>query len=277
MSPYYNVRLVSIINRYERYVSTETSTYEDTDIPIKRSKRTKSVKSLNLDPRAESKLSILAKSIEEADLMRAKYNTRLKNTTPDDEYLLHLKERVVESQHQLGVAYSQAIKYSSRIVNNPDATAVAERLLYEWMETFLQEWHGGGGKTSIDKNAIVKKKWMIRAIHDMIRTLDETESIEQPSHKTDEMLMHIPPPAAKDYINILRAYSTSKAKRKGEQAESILANMMELANSLSKEKLNEMHKVWIKESIPNSKMFALAVKCYAGSTRKFLYSVLYQL
>ena len=27
---------------------------------------------------------------------------------------------------------------------------------------------------------------------------------------------------------------------------------------------------WVKESVPNSKAFALAVKCYAGSTRKFL-------
>ena len=254
----------------------ETAIAEPTkDIPIKRSKSAESPKLPNLDHRAESKLSILAKSKEEAGLVRAKYNTRLKNTTPDDEYFLHLKERVAESQHQLGVAYSQAIKYSSRIVNNPAATAVAEGLLYEWMETFLQVLDGDGGKTTIHKNSILRKKWMIRTINDIIRSMDKAESTEQSYAKADEKLMQIPPPAAKDYINILRAYSTSKAKKKGEQAESILANMMELANSLSNEKLTEMHKEWIKESIPNSKMFALAIKCYAGSTRKFIYSLSY--
>jgi len=104
--------------------------------------------------------------------------------------------------------------------------------------------------------------------------------------------IRISPPTSKDYINLLRAYSMSKAYRKGQQCEVLMRNMMQLAKTVAyyydeddetwtearaydvgmesavSGEGNEMKKwrSWVNESVPNSKVFALAIKCHAGST-----------
>jgi hypothetical protein len=148
-------------------------------------------------------------------------------------------------------------------MNNPDATVKAEKLLYEWMERFLVTIKDGCN-AKVDRDASMKKKWMIRTINEIARTVkDEGEAVESVNS------LIIPPPTAKDYINLLRAHSISKAKRKGEQAESILVNMMKLANVMANS-VDGRSKIWVVDNIPNSKMFALAIKCYAGSTRELI-------
>lgn len=242
---------------------------DDQGIPINRSSnKSKVPKSpLLFDARAEAKLAALSAAKESANISRGKYQTRLRNvSSQDDEYLQHLKERVVETQQELGVAYSQAIKYCSRIMNNPDATVKADKLMYDWMDLFSRE-HAKANEVkpvSVDRFATMKKKRLVKTINELAQYLKETDRNKSP--RVNEAVMHIAPPAAKDYINILRAHSVSKAKRKGEQAEALLVNMMELANCLNCVENRNM--TWIKDSIPNSKMFALAVKCYAGSTRE---------
>jgi hypothetical protein len=98
--------------------------------------------------------------------------------------------------------------------------------------------------------------------------------------------IRLPPPSSKDYINLLRAYSNSKARRKGQQCEALMKSMMMLANIVSCHydtnnenpteertsdigrarvvgvdgKETEQWKIWVNESIPNSKVFALAIK-----------------
>jgi hypothetical protein len=246
-------------------VTSKETTYHDEGIPTNKSRNHKKSATILFDSRAEAKLSALSAAKENATVTYAKYQTRLKNSSPDDEYLLHLRDRVMESHRELTTAYSQAIKYCSRILNNPDATSKAEGMIYEWIERFVKDYNVQFGVKingfSVDRNVTMKKKRVIKTIHDVCRALEDTVDTAA------KEFMHIAPPATKDYINILRAYSVSKAKRKGEHAEALLVNMMELANGLAG--VESKNPLWIKENIPNSKMFALAVKCYAGSTREY--------
>ena len=235
----------------------------DKGMPFKRS-RVSAKKTPLLDPRAEAKLAALSLAKENVDITQAKYMTRMKNTSADDDYLLQLEAKLKESQKELAVAYSQAIKYCSRIMNNSEATITSEELLYEWINNFLNGYsqcEEGGIESKIEKNATMNKKSTIKSIHSVARTVKANFRSEH-----DDSLIRISPPMEKDYINMLRAYSVSKARKKGEQAEALLVNMIELTNAMTRSKNPNVQ--WMKESIPNSKMFALAIKCYAGSTRK---------
>ena len=234
-------------------------------IPVRRSNTNKTPKTPTLDPRAEAKITALTAAKEKLELSKSKYQTRLQNTSPDDEYLSQLHKKVLESSRELATAYSQSIKYCSRIMNNPEATGIAEGFMYEWMQKFLEQ---NDRDVEIIENAIIKKKWAIRTINDLAGMLKDTSSRDVDGRE-DTSLMPIPPPATKDYLNILRAYSASKARKKGEQAEALLANMLKLARAVASDGcLSSEHKMWVKENIPTSKMFALTVKCYAGSTRE---------
>ena len=143
---------------------------------------------------------------------------------------------------------------------------MAEGFMYEWMEIFLEQ---SDSCVKVDRNAIMKKKWTIKTIHELAGILKDTSSFDI-DEREDTSLMFIPPPATKDYLNILRAYSASKSRKKGEQAEALLANMLELARAIACDGcLSIGHKMWVNENIPTSKMFALTVKCYAGSTREY--------
>lgn len=264
-------------SEHEKYVSTQSSslflnqtdTTPEKGMPFKRSQ--KSTESNHptflFDTRAEAKILALNESKANLVATKAKYKTRKQNTQPGDAYLAQLHQEVIASQQQLALAYSQAIKYCSRIPNNPDATFMAENLFYEWMGRFLDELNTDEIKVAVDTNAIMKKKWMIKTIHALLPPLkSDSQNVSDAGH-------HLPPPTSKDYINLLRSYSISKARRKGEQAEALLVNMLMLAEASSTAE-KEVRASWIKENIPNSKMFALAVKCYAGSTREyFVYDI----
>ena len=245
---------------------------------------------------------------------------------PSDD-LIKLHEEWKQSEEELSRAYSQAIKYTSRMTNNHDATMMAERLLNEWMEKFMDSFvtndAGATKKRPSSKNETLKKKKTIKMIHQIMSRLapaDNTEStsgtdldtatdtatstaISSSAHFPSAVLPRIrmPPPTSKDYINLLRAYSISKARRKGRQSEVLLADMLEVAKTLAYY-YNEDHQkwtetrlhdvgmemtnndfggdigsnedgakrwmMWVQESVPNSKAFSLAIKCHAGSTRK---------
>jgi len=197
----------------------------------------------------------------------------------------------------------------------------------------------GGTKTSVVdleekegscRNGELSKKRTVRTIHQIMSRLTPsaagTKIIEQekstnakssnestatlsataalyPSAKLPKI--RIPPPTNKDYTSLLRSYSVSKARRKGQQAETLMGTMLDVAKMLSYyynmdhpkwtedrlfdvgmevveengvvdycDSTNEIegqneHKqwmTWVKESIPNSKAFSLAVKCHAGTT-----------
>lgn len=199
----------------------------------------------------------------------------------------------------------------------------------------------GGTKTSVVdleekegscKNGELSKKRTVRTIHQIMSRLapsaadtkttgKENSTITTSSNESIATLaaptalypsaklpkIRIPPPTNRDYISLLRSYSVSKARRKGQQAETLMGTMLDVAKMLSYH-YNEDHPkwtedrlfdvgmelvgengvvescdstneiegqtgdkqwmTWVKESIPNSKAFSLAVKCHAGTTRK---------
>jgi len=222
-----------------------------------------------LDDRSNAKMVALSKAKE-----------KMRNDVTSND------EKRVQTGRELAHAYSQAIKYTSRQTKSVAATRVAEEMLYDWMDEAMRPFgvttSGRLAKIN-DDDAVdddvsntamyLTKKWTIRTANEIARRLGG-ENTTSPN----VIRVLIPPPSSSDYINLLRAYSSSKARRKGQQCEVLIKNMITLADVLSchcyitgddetvGEAIEEW-KLWVKESIPNSKAFALAIKCHAGSTR----------
>eukprot|EP00970_Alexandrium_tamarense_P005938 scaffold996_cov190-Alexandrium_tamarense.AAC.13 len=288
---------------------TDSRTPDDLDegIPFRRSNTNadpnKQLKKSTLfDDRADAKLAALSTAKHEADVAKAAFLVHSQPEQSDASVSEELHFRWNQSEQQLAHAYSQAIKYTSRVLNNQEATATAEKLMYEWMARFTDSFDDGSitKKRNIQRNAdefsdvqdtvYVNKKRMVRTIHKVVAKLSSEDSSINEDDTLNLPTIHIPPPSSKDYINLLRAYSISKARRKGQQSEALIVNMLELAritsfyynvdhpkwtqdrvNDFGMECDNKGVKKWIswtKENVPNSKAFALAIKCYAGSTRE---------
>ncbi|KAL3821696.1 hypothetical protein ACHAXA_003254 [Cyclostephanos tholiformis] len=263
-----------------------------------------------LDDRARMKLAALARAREEA-----------KSAMSSHDYDANeLRERRNRAGLELARAYSQAIKYSSRLTKSESATKVAEGLLYEWMDEFVRDIGGSkaaehltrvvGNDDAIydDNGGTVKdatylnKKWMIRTANEIARRLsssilasklddDDDDAVNATGNADHDVVsVRMPPPLLGDYVNLLRAYSSSKARRKGQRCEALMRNMMTLADAASRhygdhedvdinartmdvsndigmemvacddDERTERWRMWVKESMPNSKVFALAIK-----------------
>lgn len=280
---------------------------EGLGLPVKRSKN-KNGKSKHdadvagFDDRAKAKLTALAEAKKEADEAKHAF---LSSTDELDE---ELHDRWRRTEQNLALAYSQAVKYTSRIQNDERATKMAEKLLYEWMDRFLEPFGGSSVwmKDDVDISEVpstqfLNKKWMVKTVHQILPRLEPTtqggDQRQDNRDRSEEKALpkiRIPPPASKDYINLLRAYSKSKARRKGQQCEALMRNMMRLANTVSyyyderaeswtEDRARDVGmelltsggegsevkawRSWVNESVPSSKAFALSIKCHASSTR----------
>lgn len=272
------------------------------DLPVQRSsERNEQVKSVtynsigvdggvgSLDDRAKAKMIALTKAKDE---MEEAWTTSSDDDGDADDAS---SERRVQAGRELAHAYSQAIKYTSRLAKSVEATRLAETMLYEWMDEFLRPLGGissmrmddMGDEEDVSNTAMyLNKKWTIRTAHEIATRLEGSNVAAEGTHSTatKEIVVRLPyPPSSGDYINLLRAYSSSKARRKGQRCEVLMKNMLTLAEVVSRHSSiddvgrecvssddcdrNEMWRMWVKESIPNSKVFALAIKCHAGSTR----------
>ncbi|KAL7542811.1 hypothetical protein ACHAXR_012125 [Thalassiosira sp. AJA248-18] len=289
------------------YEKNEELEVDDADgsFPFQRSKRPGKRErpkktETSYDDRAQAKLAALTNAKEEAENAKT---TFLSSTAADraDGTAAELHEKWNLSEQNLALAYSQAIKYTSRITKSKEATTTAEGLLQEWMDRFMVTF--GRSLTWMEDDMSLNKKKMVRAIHKIVPILttssDDTSGSKSASLKDEDnessslSTIRIPPPTSKDYINLLRGYSMSKARRKGQQCEALMTNMMKLAQTVAfhynedDEKWTNMNivhdvgmeyvasgngsetkkwKLWVNESIPSSKAFALAIKCHAGST-----------
>ncbi len=257
--------------------------------------------SIGGDDRARAKLVALSNAEKEAVDAQAAFLTCA--TTASVGKLDELYERWKISEQNLGFAYSQAIKYTSRIHHDEEATMTAERLMYQWMDRVMESfgsslvWMKDIEDAVEDSTTVyLNKKWMIRTIHGIMPRLTTSRTDHSPGKDVKIYpKIRLPPPSSKDYINLLRAYSNSKARRKGQQCEALMKSMMMLANTVSchydtnneengaKEKTcdieketangvgeeeNELWKIWVHESIPNSKAFALAIKVRLSRSRR---------
>ena len=252
-----------------------------------------------LDDRARAKLAALTKAKEEAQ--RA-YDSH-------DYDALELRARRELAGRELARAFSQAIKYASRLTRSESATRVAGGLMHEWMDAFTGPL---GGSTAArlayddvddDGEAVadatyLNRKWTVRTAHEIAERLSSpsaskkiVDDVADADADADAVPPWMPPPSRGDYVNLLRAYSASKARSKGLRCEALLGNMMTLADDVSRryggdvdevrtmtdnaddfgmewvasgdggdEGRTERWRTWVKGSIPNSKVFALAIK-----------------
>lgn len=293
----------------------EASPPVNVNIPFRRSKN-KSKNSLDLqssfDDRAQAKLKALATAKIHADESKYAYLLLLQSSKTGDHITKKARHEIwKQSEERLSHSYSQAVKYTSRIPNQ-NATQTAERLLFEWMDRFTYSFDDDDDDEdrSINKKdkkstesvdaVYVNKKRMVRAINSIIPKISSAyrnasdDNDSNNNHVNNNILpkIRITPPIERDYMNMFRAYSLSKAKRKGQQCETLLTNMLELAKKTafyySEEDMSwtedgvhdigmeliengvgteRRWKKWVKESLPKSKAFSIAIKCYAGTTQ----------
>ena len=245
-----------------------------------------------LDDRARAKLAALATAKEEAQRARESH----------DYDAIELRARRELAGRELARAYSQAIKYASRLTRSESATRVAARLMHEWMDAFTGPL---GGSTAArlayddvddDGEAVadatyLNRKWTVRTAHEIAERLSASKKLVVVVDDVAAVPPWMPPPSRGDYVNLLRAFSASKARSKGLRCEALMGNMMTLADAVSRryggdvdevrtmtddaedfgmewvasgdggdEGRTERWRTWVKESIPNSKVFALAIK-----------------
>ena len=223
-----------------------------------------------LDVRSEAKLDALEDAKQHVERLRADVLSATENRS-ESEDTERLREKLSVAEEALSVAYSQAIKYTSRQSQDAHAVQTATSLINEWTGRIF------GGDVRSNHKGLNRKK-MTRRVHEILRSLNGNDCTnEQAATASDDgRRSAMSPPFRRDYINILRAHSTSKALRKGEQGEALIDSMMDVAvysahRFAESEDENEREK-WkriVVDSLPDSKVFALAIKCYAGSTRKY--------
>ena len=250
-----------------------------------------------LDDRARAKLAALTTAKEEAQRARESH----------DYDAIELRARRELAGRELARAYSQAIKYASRLTRSESATRVAGGLMHEWMDAFTGPIGGSMaarlayGDVDDDGEAVpdetyLNRKWTVRTANEIAERLSASKKLggDVGGDVGDDVAAvpsWMPPPSRGDYVNLLRAYSASKARSKGLRCEALMGNMMTLADAVSRryggdvdevrmmtddeedfgmewvasgeggdEGRIERWRTWVKESIPNSKVFALAIK-----------------
>ena len=212
----------------------------------------------NLDTRSEVKLSVLEETKKLTD------EIKLKITNEEGGY-----GEWIEHERKLSDAYSKAIKYTARL-RSKDTALKSTHLLEEMISRHgfissqsiffsLQEDVDRGSSIVIHDDTIDQT---IQSLSFDDNGNVETNTISDDIKQMDDTFVSesIPPPTKQDFQNIMHSWASSKAKRKGLHAETLLWRMMELAI------IQPGH-----FEFPDSRMFALVVKCYAGSTCKFLF------
>ncbi len=240
-------------SRTKRHVCSFSSTSTSSGISSTINKNEGKVQLL--DTRSEVKLLVLNEAKEIADKAKINYQD---NQEGYEEWIGH--------ETNLSDAYSKAIKYTARL-RSKDTALKSSKLLEEMIgrhgmsstSTFYSFKEG-----DVDVGGIFIDDDVIGATIKSLK-FDNSGNVKLNGTSTDfqqighnDMTTSIPPPKKQDFSNILHSWGSSKARRKGLYAETLLWRMMELA--ILQPGYFEF---------PDSKMFALVIKCYAGSTRKF--------
>ena len=223
--------------------------------------------------RSETKLTTLHEAKEIADETKKVYNNILsqqKETNSDidghDDHKAYTNW--MDSEIKLSDAYSKAIKYTARLRSKD--TALKSRLLLDEMisrqgvysksSLFSVNTFKDGNDIFIHDDAISEMITTIQFGRNdtdndiMSKNSKEGTSIDSgtsTSTSTNNMVLF---PTRRDYHNIIHSWASSKAKKKGLHAEMMLWRMMELST------------LYPELDFPDSRIFALVVKSYAGST-----------
>lgn len=193
--------------------------------------------------RANVKMNVLNHAKMEADEAKKLYKSSISSKSNDG-----MREKWIEKEVALADAYSKAIKYIAKL-RKKDVARKSQILLDDMIQRHesIQE----------ESNFFIGKGDTIfsdRTVMDLLNAISQ----EPPKRmEVDPLRNDIPVPNMKDFSNVLHSWASSKVKRKGIYAESLLYRMIELAFFYPEN-----------FEMPDSKTFGLVVKCYAGSTRK---------
>jgi hypothetical protein len=209
--------------------------------------------------RAEIKINALNTALEIANQSRDLHYNSKRNpstTSTSQDYKFHWKQDEI----QLSDAYSKAIKYTARL-RSKDVAMTAQALLDDMIQRHasIQEtsnfltFHDGpqfSDRSVMDLVEAIEAEFGFRWSSPTSPSLREKENVALETTRDG-----IPVPTSKDFANVLHSWASSKVRRKGLYAESILYRMMELSYFYPEN-----------FEMPDSKMFGLVIKCYAGST-----------
>lgn len=209
-----------------------------------------------LNHRAKIKFLVLSDVKIRANQLRKEFlaanslHSTIHQTHHDEIIMSDLLEKWTEQEILLSQTYSKAIKYVAR-TREKDAAHKAGLLLHEMIErmgaphtNFNPE--GGGGTRSDEKELGEMRKMVIDDKKSKSLKLSLPNVYDNP----------FSPPTKRDFHNVLHSWASSKARRKGLEAEFLLFRMTELAR-------------WFPDlfyTLPDSKTFSLVVKCFSGST-----------
>lgn len=178
-----------------------------------------------------------------------------------------------ETVSAISGAYAQAIKYVSRS-RHKDAALFCTNLLSEAIER-------AGGKfipppnrniTEARSSEIeIETQW--RDVYRALEKLEGYNGSESKCAHSDRRCngdddLYIIPPDLKSFHQTLHAWGDSKVRRKGVFANNLLKNMILLAAT-------ERYPMF--DTMPDSKAFAIAIKCWSGSTHRYSFQNILQL
>ena len=172
-----------------------------------------------------------------------KYNT---------EATFQLKQEWIRHEIQLNDAYSKAIKYTAKNRHDANAALKSENLLNEMLGRF---GFPNGRLTNLTDAIGVVQSLLLKEEDSSTSHSFGGEEYDLPDLSEME---GVPLPTVRDFHNVLHSWTSSKARKKGLRAEFLILKMIELSSWYGQDVFG----------LPDSKTFALAVKCYSGSTRK---------
>lgn len=161
-----------------------------------------------------------------------------------------------ESERSLALTLQQAIKYVAR-TRDVDAALSAQQLLEEMIEragAAPTDFPFEGDESLSDSGSPVASTLKTQA---MVKMVSTPHGDHLPNDEvTLKSFATFPPPDRKDFLNVLRSWHQSKARKKGVYAEALLLRMAEL------------HYLYpdLFDTLPDSKTFAMVIQCHAGST-----------
>jgi hypothetical protein len=220
-----------------------------------------------VNARAEIKLNTLNETLTLANQSRSLYQKSKRTNTNtslslSEESLLNIHDNWKEQEVKLSDAYSKAIKYTARL-RTKDVAKKAQILLDDMISR-----HGSIQEESNFLSKHDGPQFSDPIVMDLVNAIEQEYSTSlsassaststSTSAKELELTRDgVPIPTSKDFANVLHSWASSKVKRKGLHAESLLYRMIELAYFYPEN-----------FSMPDSKTFGLVVKCHAGSTCK---------
>ena len=222
-----------------------------------------------VNARAEIKLNTLNETLTLANQSRSLYQKSKRTNTNtslslSEESLLNIHDNWKEQEVKLSDAYSKAIKYTARL-RTKDVAKKAQILLDDMISR-----HGSIQEESNFLSKHDGPQFSDPIVMDLVNAIEQeystslsassasTSTSTSTSAKELELTRDgVPIPTSKDFANVLHSWASSKVKRKGLHAESLLYRMIELAYFYPEN-----------FSMPDSKTFGLVVKCHAGSTCK---------